>query len=56
MKKKISAFINLLKEKDLLVETKNFKEVEILDITYNSKNVKANTLFFAKGNTLNQLI
>lgn len=49
MKKKLSAFINLLKEKDLLVETKNFKEVEILDITYNSKNVKANTLFFAKG-------
>ncbi|WP_311487845.1 UDP-N-acetylmuramyl-tripeptide synthetase [uncultured Helcococcus sp.] len=46
--KKFLDIVDLLKSKDMLVEYTD-KELEIKDITYDSRQVNKDTLFFAKG-------
>jgi len=52
MKKTISDFMNILKEKDLIIEmhlNENVKSREIKFLTDNSKDVKPGTVFICKG-------
>lgn len=46
--KKFSEIVEILKENELLVEAKD-QELDVEDISYDSRNVKENTLFFCKG-------
>lgn len=51
-KNKLKKYIEILKEKDLLIEeniSEDLKEKEIEVVTYDSRDVKENTLFICKG-------
>lgn len=45
----ISEYVDLLKENGLIIEKKISKEYMIENVSYNSKETKANTLFICKG-------
>jgi UDP-N-acetylmuramyl-tripeptide synthetase len=49
--KALITYVEVLKEKGLLVRSdlKNLDRADVLDITYDSRNVKEGTLFFCKG-------